>query len=120
MYRSNDIFIITEEDGTKSVPFFDSGHNDGCEKGFHRAGIFHIDDDVINKPEISLILSQVAVTRCEHNFMDNYFVFLAYSRHFKEVPFAVEAPVYNIICETKDGAVHSFYFKEYEPFRGLD
>jgi len=118
MYRSKNIFITTNEDGTKSIPFFDGGHNDGCEKGFHRAGIFHIDDEVINRSEISLVLSQVAVVRCEHNFIASYFVFLAYSRHFKEVSFAVEAPVYNIICETKDGVLHSFFFKEYEPFRG--
>ena len=120
MYKSEEVVIVTEDDGSMWISFIGNGHNEGCKEGFHRAGAFCLDEDIINSPAINLVFSQVAVIRCEHNHFQKLFEYHAYSRLFKEIPLSQKPPIYNVIAETRDGKLYGFYFQEPTPLKGLD
>lgn len=109
---NDEVYIALEDDGSQWLPF-DSQPFINEEGGSRRAGILFIDHATIFDPIVMAIMSQLVIVRCEYIFPKQQFEYIAYSRHFSEVPNGVVPPIYNVELHKNDqGRIDSFRFLE--------
>lgn len=105
--------IITESDGLQWIPLQSEDVLSDIG-GKHRAGRFTIDDRYLfcHARQVSAVMSQVVILRCEHDAMGGKFLYSALSSHFRSIPKGEIVPEYQIIFTMKNGENNRLMFKE--------
>lgn len=82
----------------------------------NKFGSFKIKSAVLlNRVEdVMAVMSQVAVTRCEHFFNEEAFYYVAYSEHFRTIKYGDKLPEYRVLINKDKAGKITVEFQEIE------
>jgi hypothetical protein len=102
--------VAMQEDGSQWLPVSECPSGDMEMR--RRPGRFKIASNFDFAHELMMVLSQVAITRCEHLFNENELEYIGYSEHFRVVEHGAIIPEYLIVFTKENHAIVSFEFQE--------
>jgi hypothetical protein len=102
--------VAMQEDGSQWLPVSDCPFGDIDLR--QHLGRFRIDSRNDFGKELTMVLSQVAVIRCEHLLYKRELDFIGFSEHFRPLGEAENIPEYTIVFYRENDRIAWFEFQE--------